>query len=324
MKPIRFTIFLFLIVLVGCKDSQIKKSKTIAEHVEEIIEPKPIVSFTFDDGSTSDFAGFKFKEWNKMILSHLNEENLKAMFFVTGRNKTDEKGTFLLKSWNDNGHKIANHSFSHPNFNSQKNSAILFENELMRTDIIITNLSNKVKLFRFPYLKEGEDPSKVDSIRKILVNHNYLNGYVTIDASDWYINQRLIEKINLVGLEKAKLEQFKNFYVQHIMERANYYEKRSFEINNRHISHTLLLHHNLTSALFLDDLIDKFKASGWEFIDADKAYQDKIFEKIPASNFAGESLIYSLAKQSGKYNQSLRYPAEDSQYEKGKMDKLGL
>jgi hypothetical protein len=108
------------------------------------------------------------------------------------------------------------------------------------------------------------------------------------------------------------------------MERANYYEKLSMELNGRHINHTLLLHHNLTSALFLDDLINKFKEEGWELIDADKAYKDKIFKKIPDPNFAGESLIYSMAKQSGKYGKSLRYPAEDSRYEKNRMNELGL
>jgi hypothetical protein len=173
-------------------------------------------------------------------------------------------------------------------------------------------------------LKEGQNPSKVDSIRNILANNDYLNGYVTIDASDWYVDQRLIGRIKEVGIEKTEIARFKDFYVQHIMERANYYEKLSNELNNRHINHTLLLHHNLTSALFLGDLINKFKEEGWELIDADKAYQGKIFEKIPDPNFAGESLIWSMAKQSGKYDRSLRYPAEDSRYEKKKMDELGL
>jgi len=98
----------------------------------------------------------------------------------------------------------------------------------------------------------------------------------------------------------------------------------SYEMHGRHINHTLLLHHNLASALFLDDLIAKFKVQGWDIVDADKAFQVEIFENAPKSNFAGESLIYALAKQSGKYDQSLRYPAEDSRYEKEKMNQLGL
>ncbi len=317
MKQIKSIIFLLLVILIGCRNSTSNKS-------EKITETKPVVSFTFDDGNTSAIANFKFKEWNEMILSHLENENLKAVFFVTGRNKLDEKGQFLLKSWNDKGHRLANHSFTHPNFNSEKNTSHLFENELLKTDSIISKLSNNIKLFRFPYLKEGQNQSKVDSIRNILSENNYQNGHVTIDASDWYVNQRLIERIRKIGLEKAEIDKFKDFYLEHIMERANYYEKLSYEINERHIDHTLLLHHNLTSALFLGDLIEKFKEEGWNVINADKAYQDNIFKEIPDPDFAGESLIWSMAKQSGKYDSSLRYPAEDSRYEKKKMNKLGL
>lgn len=315
------TLFLLSILFFGCKNSTPKESKKTALTQTTT---KPTVSFTFDDGITYGIAGYKFEEWNEMLLSHLEKENLKTVFFVTGKNKLDAKGQFLLKSWNDKGHKIANHSFTHPNFNSVKNSSNLFEKELLRTDAIISKLSNNVKLFRFPYLKEGKNKSKVDSIRTILTKNKYSNGYVTIDASDWYVNQRLIDRIKEKGLEKTEIDGFKNFYLQHIIERANYYEELSYEINEKHISHTLLLHHNLTSALFLGDLIEKFKAEGWDVINADKAYQDDIFKKVPDSNFAGESLIWSIAKQSGAYEESLRYPAEDSRYEKEKMNRLGL
>lgn len=320
----RILSIVLLLFLIGCKEKSSEKSQEILGDSEELLKGKPTISFTFDDGITNDLAGFDFKEWNGMILSHLNNNKVKATFFVTGRNKTDETGRFLLSTWNDKGHNIANHSFSHSNFNSDKNNVQLFENELNKTHNIISKFSNSVSLFRFPYLKEGSNKYKVDSIRNVLKNHKYKNGYVTIDASDWYINQRLINRINSVGLENTEIEKFKSFYIQHLLERANYYERLSYKINNRHIGHTLLLHHNLTSALFLGDLIKEFKEKGWVVIDAEKAYQDKIFNKVPKSEFAGESLIWSLAKESGKYNGLLRYPAEDSRYEKDIMDSLGL
>ncbi len=324
MKQLQPLLLCLLLIVLGCKNSTPEETTKTTQQPENVEASKPKVSFTFDDGITRDLASYKFEEWNGMILSHLEKENLNAVFFVTGRNKADTKGQFLLNSWNDEGHQIANHTFSHPNFNSEKNTSQVFENELVKTDLIISKLSNHTKLFRFPYLKEGQDQAKVDSIRNILDKHNYRNGYVTIDASDWYVNQRLIRRIKEVGSEKTEIDAFRDFYMQHILERANYYEKLSYEINGRHINHTLLLHHNLTSALFLGDLIAEFKEQGWEVIDADEAFQDEIFTNIPKSSFAGESLIYSMAKQSGKYDHSLRYPAEDSRYEKDKMDELGL
>lgn len=316
--------FILFIFLFGCKNASSKKSEDSITKVEEVKASGPRISFTFDDGITSDLTGFKFEEWNGMILSHLENENLKAVFYITGKNKLNKKGQYLLNSWNDKGHNIANHTFTHSNFNSEKNNVQLFKNELIKTDSIISKLSNRVKLFRFPYLKEGAGKAKVDSIRNVLRDNKYKNGYVTIDASDWYINQRLINRINSVGIENTKIDKFKKFYIQHLTDRANYYEMLSYQMNKRHINHTLLLHHNLTSALFLGDLIKEFKNSGWTVVDAKEAYQDEVFEKQPKSEYAGESLIWSLAKQSGKFEQSLRYPAEDSRYEKDAMDSLGL
>lgn len=278
------------------------------------------ISFTFDDGSLSDRPGYSFHEWNKQLLDHLDEAEIKAMLFVAGYDKVSEKGDSLLRSWNDRGHKIANHTITHANYNSDKVSFEQYKNELMNNDTIIREYSNYVPLFRFPYLKEGNTPEKVRMFRALMQEQGYKNGHVIIDASDWYIDSRLIKRLK--EGPNADLDGFKQFYLEHIFERANYYESLAFELTGRHISHTLLLHHNLAAALFLDDLIAMFREKGWEVISAEEAYRDKIFEQVPAH--AGESIIWALAKQSGRFEHRLRYPAEDSRYEKDKMDKLGL
>ncbi|KXX66697.1 polysaccharide deacetylase family protein [Flammeovirga sp. SJP92] len=281
---------------------------------------QPTISFTFDDGNTSNQGNFKFEDWNDMILSTLDSANLKAIFFVKTRGMSSDKGKYLLESWDKRGHKIANHTHSHPFFNSNDINAEDFTNELLKADDLIKNYKNYVKLFRFPYLKEGNSQTEIDSIRQILKDNGYRNGYVTIDASDWYIDSRLRKRLKENA--QADINDFKAFYLEHLFDRANYYEQLSFELTGRHISHTLLLHHNLAAALFLDDLIAMFKSKGWNIISADEAYKDPIFKQIP--HHAGESLIWALAKDSGKYEGLLRYPAEDSRYEKKRMNELGL
>ena len=77
-------------------------------------------------------------------------------------------------------------------------------------------------------------------------------------------------------------------------------------------------------ALFLRDLMDMFKSKGWQLIDAEDAFIDPVFAAKPNIVPVGESIIWALAKESGKFNDILRYPGEDSEYEKPKMDKLGL
>mgnify|MGYP003631327190 FL=1 len=209
---------------------------------------------------------------------------------------------------------------NHPNYNSEEWTTNRFIDELLSNDSLIKGYSNYVKLFRFPYLKEGNTPDKIESFRSFMKGQGYRNVYVTIDGSDWYIDQRLVERLK--ENPNAELTAFRSFYLEHIWDRAQFYEKLSFELKGRHINHTLLLHHNLAAALFIGDLIKMFKDRGWEIVWTEEAYSDPIYDNTP--NYAGESLIYALAKDSGKYEDVLRYPAEDSRYEKKKMNVLGL
>lgn len=281
---------------------------------------QPKISLSFDDGMVVDRPGYALREWNEMLLNKLEQNNVQSILFVAGYNKFDEKGTYVLQSWNDHGHLIANHTTNHPNYNSDAWPAERFKKELLSNDSLIKRYSNYVKRFRFPYLKEGNTQEKVDSFRTFMKDMGYRNGYVTIDASDWYIDNRLVERLRKDP--QADITAYRNFYLQHIWERAQFYEKLSYELNGRHINHTLLLHHNLAAALFIDDLIQMFQENGWTFVSAEEAYTDPIFEMIP--DYAGESLIYAQAKDSGKYEDVLRYPAEDGSYERKKMNVLGL
>ncbi|NQZ44644.1 MAG: polysaccharide deacetylase family protein [Flavobacteriaceae bacterium] len=308
----------------GCKQPKAQPPSEPEVLAAQSAASKPRISFTFDDGITTALAGIAFEEWDGMLLDHLEAADLKAVFFVTGKNKTTAKGRFLLQRWNDKGHRIANHTFSHPNFNAAWHTAALFEDELLKTDAIISGYSQYTPLFRFPYLKEGGEAAKVDSIRQLLTKHGYRNGYVTVDASDWYINQRLVKAIATNGLAHTQVARYREYYVQHLLDRATYYEQLSQALHGRTVSHTLLLHHNLTSALFLGDLIKAFENHGWEVTNADTAFEDPIYQQFPDAPFAGESLIYSQAKASGRFIGQLRYPAEDSRYEKETMDEWGL
>lgn len=289
---------------------------------EQKAKAKPKVSFSFDDGATQDFPNYKNSNWNQLLLDKLKEENIKSVLFVKGKNLDSKEGELIIESWNNAGHLIANHTYSHPYFNSEKITLAQFQQEVLKNDSLINNYSNYTKLFRFPYLKEGNTIEKRDGFRAFLKEKNYKIGHVTIDASDWYINQRLVKRLK--ENSESDISGFRNYYLQHIFERAQFYNNLGKELTGRQIHHNLLLHHNLTSALFIDDLINHFKENGWDVIDAEKAYKDPIYTKIPVTIPAGESLLWALAKQTGKYDTILRYPAEDSRYEKEAMDSLRL
>jgi hypothetical protein len=67
-----------------------------------------------------------------------------------------------------------------------------------------------------------------------------------------------------------------------------------------------------------------FRAKGWGIVDAEEAFSDPVFTREPDTVPAGESLLWALAKETGKFESRLRYPGEDDVYEKPLLDRLHL
>lgn len=67
-----------------------------------------------------------------------------------------------------------------------------------------------------------------------------------------------------------------------------------------------------------------FRSRGWGVIDAEEAFAGKVFTRQLDTAPAGQSLIWALAKETGKFETRLRYPGEDDVYEKPILDQLSL
>jgi len=285
-------------------------------------EPVPKVAITIDDMA---FHANPLKTWAAMtdgLLNALKKHSLHAAIFVAGRNVDKPEGKRILRSWNDAGHVIANHTYSHRNFHAPEISVDAETRDIIKGERIIQGYSNFTRLFRFPMLKEGDTVTKRDALRSFLKQRGYRIGHVTIDTSDWYIDQRFREK--LARDPQADTTRYRDYYLEHILKCSKYYGDLSQKIAGRSIKHTLLIHQNLLNALFLDDVLTMYKRNGWGLVDAREAFEDPVFASLPKTVPAGESLIWALAKESGKYDDVLRYPSESWEYERKQMDEYGL
>jgi hypothetical protein len=74
----------------------------------------------------------------------------------------------------------------------------------------------------------------------------------------------------------------------------------------------------MINALYLEDVIRSFSDKGWQWIDAHRAFDHPVFKREPKTLPAGESLVWALAKETGRFEDRLRYPGEDGAYEKPK------
>jgi peptidoglycan/xylan/chitin deacetylase (PgdA/CDA1 family) len=291
----------------------------------------PTIAFSFDDPSADGAAGLTWHELNEHILAALARHKIQSVLFVCGKRVDDNSGRQLVATWDRAGHLIANHSYSHFYFNESVNTdsdefkkvaLSEFEADALKNERIIRDRRHFVRLFRYPFFKEGDTIEKRDGMRSFLQEHGYRIGRATIDASDWAISARLERRAEHSA--KGDFTAYRNFFLDHIWERAQFYDSLSQRVLGRPVRHTLLLHHNLLNALYLNDLIEMFLAKGWNPVDAEWAYRDPVYDRQPQILPAGEGLIWALAKESGKFEKELRYPAEDDVYENPKMDALKL
>ena len=70
--------------------------------------------------------------------------------------------------------------------------------------------------------------------------------------------------------------------------------------------------------------MEMFKAKGWQWIDAADAFTDPLFSAKPNTVPAGESIVWSVAKEKGLLAKSAKYPAEDGEDVAAQLKRLGL
>lgn len=71
-------------------------------------------------------------------------------------------------------------------------------------------------------MKEGNTEKKINGFREFLKHREYKTGHVSIDASDWYVDGRLIKR--LTENPNADISGFKAFYISYLYDGAMYYE----------------------------------------------------------------------------------------------------
>jgi peptidoglycan-N-acetylglucosamine deacetylase len=281
----------------------------------------PQLALTMDDPSTTLDSLMRWPDANSRILRAISSRNVRGALFVCGHRVDDADGTRLVSAWDQAGHQICNHTYSHLAY-TERTPYSDFAVDFLKNEKIIAGYHNRTSFFRYPFLKEGDTAEKRDKFRDLLKSRGYRIGHVTIDASDWYVSQRMGDR--LAKEPKAPIAPYRDFLIAHLLDRAAFYRQLAIDVLGRDIRHTLLLHYNILNAMVLPEVMSAFESAGWQWIDASLAYEDAVFQRSPKTVPAGESLVWALAKESGKFEDRLRYPGEDDVYEKPKLDALKL
>jgi peptidoglycan/xylan/chitin deacetylase (PgdA/CDA1 family) len=283
--------------------------------------PRPQLALTLDDPTLSLGSVIRWQEANSRVLKAISDKNVRAALFVCGMRVDEVDGAKLLSAWDQAGHLICNHSYSHK-FYGEQTSYADFAVDFLKNEKVVAPYHNRTALFRYPFLKEGDTADKRDRFRTLLKERGYRVGHVTIDASDWYVSQRYLDQLS--KKPKTAIAPYRDYLIAHLLDRAAFYRQLALDVLGRDIRHTLLMHFNPLNAFVLPEVMGAFEAAGWQWIDASLSFEDPVFRSQPQTLPAGESLVWALAKETGRFENRLRYPGEDDIYEKPKMDALGL
>ncbi|MEG0386441.1 MAG: polysaccharide deacetylase family protein [Solibacillus sp.] len=103
--------------------------------VWEVDTNEKIVALTFDDGPHNKYT--------PEILNLLNKYHAKATFFIVGKNA--EKNPEIISRMHEEGHEIANHTYSHP---TKIKTEDLLEEIQVTSDVLFSITGEIPKLFR--------------------------------------------------------------------------------------------------------------------------------------------------------------------------------
>ena len=257
------------------------------------------VAFTFDDGpDLGATPRMSAQQRNAAMLAALDTHGVKAALFVTAGNGADRpEGLALARAWGEAGHAIGNHTMTHPDLNSARLPLAQYQQEILDCDRIISTLPGYQKWFRYTFLREGNTPEKRDGMRAFLKQHGYRNAYVSLDTSDWRLNDELVRVLRAdAGADVAPI---RAVYLSHLKQRAQAYRALSQQLQGRDIAQVMLMHHNLINALWLDDAIAMFKDMGWTVVTPAAAFADPVYQLEPDRPAAGQSLLLSMARTLG-------------------------
>ncbi|ONI44725.1 hypothetical protein AN641_01085 [Candidatus Epulonipiscioides gigas] len=227
-------IFLFLAFALSATNApKIYASETInvdSSSTETAIpEEDKVVYFTFDDGPTTKITA--------QILDELKRLNIKATFFVVGKEIIDKED--LIKRMYDEGHGIGLHTYSH-DYKKIYSSPEIFLEEMKQTHEYIVQILEKdidIKYIRFPGGSAGKlNQDFYDKIKAA--------GY---NIFDWNVN--LEDGVN------------PDLSVEELIQNAKI-------ANNKMIKKIILAHCNLTNqntVASIEPIYQYYKNQGYRF-----------------------------------------------------------
>lgn len=180
-----------------------------------------------------------------------------------------------LSAWTAAGYPLGNHTWSHRNLNEL--SAEEFEAEIIRNEALLQRYDpgGDWRWFRYPYLAEGRDPARRDSVRAVLARRGYRIAAVTMDFSDWQWNDAYARCH--AGGDPGALRELESAYLEAVREGIARSRALSRALYGRDVPYVLLTHISPFNGRMMPRVLDVYRAEGFRFTTLAAAQSDSIY-----------------------------------------------
>lgn len=273
----------------------------VCAHAEDTPAPPPEkrIALTFDDAPRAPGAFLSKDERARRLVAGLEAAGVEqAAFFVNPGHIEGPDDERRLAAYVAAGHVLANHSATHPDLSNTDVADYLAD--IDAAEAWLGGHEGARPWFRYPYLDEGRgDKAKRDAVRAGLAERGLSDGYVTVEASDWFYEDAARKAV--AKEQEIDRDALRDLYVQVHVDAAEFYEKLARDVTGQAPAHVMLLHETDLAALFIEDLVAALRATGWTIVTADEAYADPIaaYAKTYDTPSAQGTLTEMVAWQAG-------------------------
>jgi len=207
----------------------------------------------------------------------------------------------VLTDWLRSGHLLGNHTFSHVDL--ARSTAEAYIADIVAMDGLLTHLSpiaSPVKVFRYPYMSEGDTLEKRDRVRTFLGNNGYQVAQVTVHYFDWVWNSAYVRCH--ARHDAASMQWLRQHVIAAARREVRQAQDMAKLLTGRNVRHILLLHMSAFNSLTLAEVLAALQADGVKFIDLPTAMKDPIYRRDPGLSLSGSAtLLEQLLRATNPY-----------------------
>ncbi|MFI5307088.1 MAG: polysaccharide deacetylase family protein [Polyangiales bacterium] len=239
------------------------------------------LAVTVDDlpGGGPEIAEFSHVRIVSDIIATLQAHHVKrpAGFVVGSMLEGHPERQDALDAWVGAGFEVGNHSYSHRSLFDLGLNAFLDDVAKNRavTDPLEKLSGQSVRYFRYPYLDEGRSETERRALARFLGSNHYTVARVSIDFADWgYADAygRCLRHQNSHALELLGQS-----YIANAIASLQWSMAVAHEVLGHSIPYVLLLHANVATEHFLDELLTRYEDMGARYVPLSEALAEPAY-----------------------------------------------